>query len=323
MSNIAITNFCNLQCKYCFADDMIQQEKQFMDFPTFQKALRFLAVETPTVVGLIGGEPTLHPDFDLFLDELIDFCQNTESTGLIFTNGIELKRYLPKILSNHIDVLVNCNSPQFQSQEDYAKLLESLEACGDAIEQDIVRCGCNIYLECIDYSYFWNDIVDKYHPPVVRASLVSPGKCYNNWNNQNKKEEYYTLLKPYMMDFIKEADKRNVKICFDCNQIPICMLTPEEKELVVKVSYKLPELQCAGGLDIDINLQGFNCFSTYEYHIGIEHFTSPSELRNYIFLEYLHDLMKQNKGGMCAGCDKGKFHICQGACLSFVKGGIE
>jgi radical SAM protein with 4Fe4S-binding SPASM domain len=321
MSNIAITNICNLQCKYCFADDMIQEESQFMDFATFQRVLHFLAQESPTRVGIIGGEPTLHPQFDLFLDELIDFCYNTESGGLIFTNGINLKPYLPKIIDNKISVLVNCNSPEFQTQEQYQALLGTLDECQEFIESDLIRCGCNIYLECTDYSFFWNDIVDRYHPPIVRASLVSPGKCYSQWNKQDKKEEYYKQLKPFMIDFIKEAKKRNVQICFDCNQIPICMLTPEEKEMLVSVASKFPPLQCDGGLDIDMNLQAFNCFSTYEYRVDIEKFNSPQDVRNYLNMEYLHTLMINNKEGMCQKCEKGALHICQGGCLSFSKGG--
>ena len=321
MPNIAITNFCNLQCKYCFADDMIQEEKKYMSFEDFQKVLRFLAVdEAPEVVGIIGGEPTLHPDFDLFLDELLDFRFHVGSKCLIFTNGIKLQPYLPKILKERIDVLINCNSPQFQPQEDYNQLLQTLEMCGEAIEEDLIRCGCNIYLECKDYSYFWNDIVDKYHCPVVRMSLVSPGKCYNVWNSQEKKYDYYSLLKPYVMDFLREAQKRKVKVCFDCNQIPICMLTPEEMSMVVEVSEKLPRLQCDGGLDIDVNLKGFNCFSTYDHHIEIDKFTSVMEVKTYLLMEHLHSLMKNNKGGMCEGCEKGKLHICQGGCLSFSKG---
>lgn len=322
MPNIAITNYCNLQCKYCFADDMIQEHKEFMNFETFQQILHFLSVETPTRVGIIGGEPTLHPQFDLFLDELEDFCSATDSRGLIFTNGIELEHYISKILDYKFELLVNCNSPQFLSKNNYEKMLSSLNACGDAIKTDVVRCGCNIYLECDDYSYFWNDIVDKFNPTIIRASLVSPGKCYNNWNNQEKKEEYYSLLKPRMINFIKEADRRGVKICFDCNQIPICMLTQEEKDLVIKVASKLPELQCEGGLDIDLDLQAFNCFSTYEHRVNIQQFSAPSEVQNYLMIEYLYDLMKKNKDGMCQNCEKGKMHICQGACLSFAKGGL-
>ena len=319
MPNIAITNFCNLQCKYCFADDMIQEEPEYMSFEQFQKALAFCSSLGSTRIGIIGGEPTLHPQFGLFLDEVIDFCQHTDSKGLIFTNGINLEPYLDKV-GEYIDVLVNCNSPLFQSKEQYEQTLHTLDLCSDLIQKDIVRCGCNIYLDCSDYSYFWKDIVDKYHPPVVRMSLVSPGKCYSSWNTQEKKEDYYSLLKPYVIDFIKEADKRGVKICYDCNQIPICLLTPEEKQLVMKTADELPKLRCDGGMDINIHLEAFMCFSTYDNKVSINQFTNAEDLSYYLLMEHIRLLRDNNKGGMCKYCEKAKLHVCQGGCLSFAKG---
>ena len=42
MSNIAIVNYCNLKCSYCFAEDMIKEENAFMSLADYSKLLDFI-----------------------------------------------------------------------------------------------------------------------------------------------------------------------------------------------------------------------------------------------------------------------------------------
>ena len=63
MANIAITNYCNLKCPYCFADDMIHDDNKNMSLENYVKILRYLIQYNETDIGIIGGEPTLHPQF--------------------------------------------------------------------------------------------------------------------------------------------------------------------------------------------------------------------------------------------------------------------
>jgi hypothetical protein len=39
---------------------------------------------------------------------------------------------------------------------------------------------------------------------------------------------YYNKMKPILFEFLRNADKRKLKVSFDCNQIPFCMFTPDE-----------------------------------------------------------------------------------------------
>ena len=322
MPNIAITNYCNLKCPYCFADDMIQEEKEFITMDNFLTFLSFVSRSGPQRIGIIGGEPTLHPQFGNILYMLNQYCYDAQSTGVVFTNGIELEKWL-NYIGDDVTVLVNCNNPKNQTEKQYSKMIHTLEVAASKgmIESDKVRCGCNIYLDG-DYSYFWN-IVDKFHNPVVRCSIVSPGGCYKKqWSNQESKENYYRKLKPMLIDFVKEADKRNVKIGFDCNQIPICMLTDEEKILIERVAEALYQPICAPVIDVDTSLKAFSCFGTYDSNgAEIKDFNNFEEVQRYLFLEYTSNKIKQNGKGMCEGCKQHELYQCQGGCLSFVENG--
>jgi sulfatase maturation enzyme AslB (radical SAM superfamily) len=70
MANIAINNYCNLKCDYCFADNMIKEANKTMSLDNYIKVLKYLTEQNyEQRIGIIGGEPTLHPQFKEILIE--------------------------------------------------------------------------------------------------------------------------------------------------------------------------------------------------------------------------------------------------------------
>ena len=318
MANIIITNVCNLQCEYCFASSITHQEQKYMSLNNFYKTLAFLNRTPNQRIGLIGGEPCMHPNFQDMLRILNNFCNNTENTAIIFSNGIFLTPYISQL--GCVDVLINCNSPESQGESNYHQMLNSLRLAYNfgLIESDQVRCGCNIHLNQDNYDYFWNDIVDAFDAKIVRCSVASPGGCYQKeWQYQHKKEEYYNQLKPKIMRFIHEAYKRNVKIAFDCNQIPICFFNNEEQALMVKVALTLPQLNCTPSVDIDMDLNAFSCFGSQGESISISEFNTIEELERYLFIKNTIPKIQLNGEAMCGNCNLYKKYQCQGGCLAF------
>ena len=318
MANIIITNVCNLQCEYCFASSITTQEQKYINLDNFCQTLAFLNQSPNQRIGVIGGEPCLHPDFKTILTILNDFCEDTGNSAIVFSNGIFLEEHITQL--GVIDVLVNCNSPESQGQVNYQKMLRSLQVGFEhgLIARDQIRCGCNIHLNQDNYDYFWHDIVDRFGVKIVRCSVVAPGGCYQKeWQYQDKKEEYYSQLKPKIMQFIKEADKRNVKIAFDCNQVPICFFDDSERELVGKVALTFPQLNCTPSVDIDTDLNAFSCFGTQGDSISITQFNNVDELERYLFINNTIPKIHRNGGRMCGDCELYKLYQCQGGCLSF------
>ncbi len=62
---IDITNACEHSCSNCTRMCGHHKKPFFMGFDTFKKAVDSLA-EFPNTIGVIGGEPTLHPEFERF-----------------------------------------------------------------------------------------------------------------------------------------------------------------------------------------------------------------------------------------------------------------
>lgn len=122
MANIVLTTYCNLHCPYCFADKMIKQEDiKNIDLVQFKKILNWL--DGDGRIGLIGGEPTLHPQFKEILEIISNYNQDTEF--ILFTNGIYLEQYIP-FLPKNLSILINLNQPQAMTTQQYLALIKCL-----------------------------------------------------------------------------------------------------------------------------------------------------------------------------------------------------
>lgn len=332
MANIIITDYCNLKCPYCFAEDMIASNKnddnKYISYENFMKILNWMVAQYPQYdeqIGIIGGEPTLHPMFFDILSSTHEYSVRMNTNGLLFSNGVELEKWLPIIAGYKINVLINCNSPKYQSEESYQKTINTIlraESMG-LIDNDRIRLGCNIYLGLEDYSYFWNEMVDKARVHIVRCSVVSPGGCYmDEWRKPEKKEEYYTALKSRFLDFINEAKKRNIVVSVDCNNIPPCYFTDEEKKLILSVVEHSPMTFCKPAIDIDKNLHVTSCFGTYDINKDsneflVTDFANIASVKKYLLYSKNLPKVYANNYGKCGDCNLYKQFECQGGCLSF------
>ena len=88
MPNIAVTNFCNLSCPYCFANEFIaESDKQYLTQEQLITILNFLTTSSRSLgkIGIIGGEPTLHPNIKNLIESVckctiftLNFINNTK-----------------------------------------------------------------------------------------------------------------------------------------------------------------------------------------------------------------------------------------------------
>lgn len=318
MANIAINNYCNLKCDYCFANDMIKEVNKTMSLENYIKILKYLTEQNcEEHIGIIGGEPTIHPQFKDILIETNQCANANKINFTLFTNGIELEPYLSYIGSN-INILINCNDFMKMSFEQVNKFRSTLHHIFQLgwIHNEKVICGCNLHLNEINYNWIW-ELVDAYHIPRLRCSVVSPGGCYTLWR-QNK-DEYFNRMKPIFLNFCREAQRRKVVINIDCGYIPSCYFSKEEIELIKEVTqlkYYHSDNGCNPVMDITPDLQVTPCFGAYKL------FPLDFSKNWYGFIKYINynnNMPKalNNKQGPCATCEKLQNFQCQGGCLAF------
>lgn len=88
--HIEITNACNLECACCTRFCGHHKRPFYMDLSTVEKALQSLEGYKHTV-GIMGGEPTLHPQFREILEIYRQYIPK-ERRGL-WTNGLKWDKY--------------------------------------------------------------------------------------------------------------------------------------------------------------------------------------------------------------------------------------
>lgn len=318
MANIAVTNFCNLKCPYCFADDMICEDKQNITIEQFRKILAWIARTPKNHIGIIGGEPTLHPYFKDILHEVNIYCRDVQTRATLFTNGIYLDKYLPDI-GEGIGLLINCNDPNSmtaQQEKMFRSTLDHLDILGWFRSK--ANCGCNIHIGTDDYSYIW-DLVERYRLGHIRVSVTAPGGQYATWRKD--KEGYYKAMVPIWVKFCQESLDHNVQLNLDCNHIPNCYLTPNEIELqntVLSEECLHQNNVCDPVVDITPDFRATACFGSYD-PVDCEDFNDLLELERYLSYKKSYVRYCANGTGRCADCKNHELMKCQGGCLGFAE----
>jgi molybdenum cofactor biosynthesis enzyme MoaA len=99
MGNVLLTNYCNRRCKYCFAQERIafddagegDESKRFLSFDDLETIIAFFKRSACSQVGLLGGEPTLHPHFPAIIDRFLaeGFRVKLFSNGMMPDTALE------------------------------------------------------------------------------------------------------------------------------------------------------------------------------------------------------------------------------------------
>lgn len=339
MANIMLNYACNLSCSYCFASDFVQHRDSpentcspnNISVENFKRAVNFLAKDKEinpnnhVRIGVIGGEPTLHPRFKELMEILL-YDDRVDSVNL-FTNGLDLDGLFNVLSHAKVTLMVNLNSPDDIGVALYDKIIENLDQMVRDMHMGVggkLGLGINLYRPDFDYSYMVNALV-KYNLRRVRTSIAVP--------NVEKKGnfdllEYFRSMKPLVFAFFKELEKHRIMPTYDCNYLPTCLVTRKEMEWL-KSFWSMENLakcycniaddsRCSPVIDILPDLNAIRCFGMSDQgRVPIHKFNHLGELVNYFTNRY--DIYACNvfNAEACRHCDKSSKMLCTGGCLSF------
>ena len=334
MANIMVNETCNLRCPYCFAEEFVNRSPKEMTLEDFQTALDFVLRDgTDRQVGIIGGEPLLHSH----INEIMRIAINDPRSNIvmIYTNAVELERMDPEVLrSAKFRMLVNCNSPEDIGEKAFEKMWENLMRFkAEHSGADRFRLSVNFYKPDFDYSYII-PIVEEMGFEVIRLSISVPQKG----DLKGKRPlEYFLEMKPLAIKFVGDMIRCGVMTGFDCNFVPACAFTADEREgllgakdvfySAMKKMYSdtfwerviFCELNnCSPVIDILPDLRAIRCFGLSEHtKRDIRDFKGIEELANHYIATVDRPACDICTEDVCEDCYSRETGLCSCGCLLF------
>lgn len=312
MANILLTSRCTRSCPYCFAEkEMTASPSQIMSWENFIYLADFLAASGEKTISLLGGEPTLHPDFVdyiLYLNE-----RNFNIT--VFTNGImsaqrldEVRAHLTELSVKKLTFVCNLNNPeQTPAAPGHAKKIHDFLSVMGRWSQP----GFNIYRQDFDINFIF-DFVNRYgmkrwlrlgiaHPvPGTSGMYILP-------------EEMGQVIER-LYSYRSLFDHFRLKFGPDCG-FPICKFSNEQLGWFYRLSGGgNSRFGCGPAIDITPDMSVYACFPLSKlYRKSLFEFDTMGQVVEF-YLD-IHRKIRAEIPGIypeCDGCVQLTEDVCSG-----------
>lgn len=237
--NILINSYCNLTCPYCFANTTMKEcNNKNMDINDFRFVLNFLRNNGIRSVRLIGGEPTLSPNLELFINTVIRY--KCFDDILIFSNFTFDEQICNMLIEKNnyirIETLPNINEFELLPSKYKYNITRNLE---EFYKNGMLNTiGINIYRPDMKLDQ-WENLIKKYKDKLkaVRYSIAVPSSdvLKNNFDFYS----YYNQFEPILWKLISFIEKYNIPINGDCNNLPTCCYSPELIGMITRYCPKM------------------------------------------------------------------------------------
>lgn len=252
MANLAISAVCNQKCAYCFTGDHLANSgahQDFLDVGDFAMRLDFLDRSGIDQVRLLGGEPTLHPQFL----ELIERTKARSKTIIVFTNGLmpeEVLVGLERLAAKDCNVLVNVNEPTEAGKKTFERQRTVLCRLGER-----AMLGFNIYQTNFQPDFLLSLIAEAKCKPALRLGMAHP--CLSGSNHYIHPKQYRFIAEK-IVRFARTAASDGVRVEFDCGFVR-CMFSDEDLE-ALKTWGADVGWRCNPILDVDLEGRVIHCY---------------------------------------------------------------
>jgi radical SAM protein with 4Fe4S-binding SPASM domain len=263
---------------------------------------------------ILGGEPTLHPDFNDMLAYLLE-----RGFGInVFTNGImadeklvEAAAIFRNISPEKLSFTINLNEPGTSSQslaefESVKRFLSSFS--------DRTTPGFNIYRMDFDLTFIFRLINEYGLNRTIRIGLAHP---IAGRKNKFIKLAGIEKIIGRLFQFLPLMERLHIKPGLDCG-FPMCKFNAEQLGWLYRYTGGHYDFGCAPVIDIGPDMKVWSCFPLSGFHKkSVFEFDSIREIHEYY--ADIHTKVRVEAGGIFTDCDNCLFreeNICKGGCLA-------
>lgn len=315
--NVLITTVCNRRCPYCFAASRVsnapvnieaEQGSPYISMADFDRALRFNSKHEP-VVGILGGEPSLHPQFAGLIEQTwaAGFCAKVFTNGVWAEKTVEAVESLPGRTQKNLRLIVNTNHPDITPEKEriaQERLFSRLPE----------HCSLSFNIHSLEQELgFLVDIILK-HGMVkdIRLGMAAP---LAEQASEFIPVSDYQQTAPLIMALAQRCDEHNIHVGFDCG-FTLCMFTPEQLGLLQTWGADFKAV-CGPVVDVGVDLTAWACFplATLSKSVSIDEFRDSRALSEH-FEEYFESLYETGALPECIDCKHLKRKRCTGGCAA-------
>lgn len=325
MANLAISTVCNQTCAYCFTIDHLQEGRKpgsgsgmgpgpvektnrggFLPITALQERLDFLERSDIREVRLLGGEPTLHPQFV----EVVSRARSADMRVVVFTNGLMPEgalTCLEALPPEGCTVMVNVNQPAPDGGDRaYERRRYTMKRLGMR-----VLPGFNICRSDFEMKFLLSLINETGCKSVIRLGMAQP--CLSG-DNQYIHPNQYRAIAVRIVQFASVAARAGVKLDFDCGFVR-CMFSDEDIEVLEATGANVG-WRCNPILDVDIKGNVIHCYPLSRLsRLPLTPETDASILRR-AFEERTRPYRQTGVFKECSICPFKAAGDCSGGCLA-------
>jgi len=246
---VCITYHCNRNCSFCYSRGLQEEFKEHMSLSDFEFLIRWAKSQGWQSLRLLGGEPTVHPEFKTILG----IARQQGFSLSISTNGL-FDPELNSSFNNCLIEYINFSYPQDQLEPQDMEIFQQNLKKVISKKIPVVLSGI-IYPDKDD----WRQIIDlaKRYPTkaIVRFSMVLPGH-QKHFSPKEFQDHIHDLAKQIL--HISRYAYKNCVAFYFYRPLLLCMFSPEEIKFLRSISPFLCYSRCPlclkGNYDVDLRL---------------------------------------------------------------------
>jgi len=312
MANVLFTLTCNRQCAYCFARDKLDLgadggPARVLSPEGLERVIGFARRSALRRFVILGGEPTLHPDFAALLGRVLR--EPSFRWVVVFSNGLMPGPALDCLAAcgdPRLRVVINLHAPEEDTAEERGRIGEALQRLGG-------RAGIGVTLRRPDQGLdFVADAVRAARGVrEVRLGLAHP---IPGEGNEFARQDDLPGIAARIVDLAGKARAGGFTFSFDCG-FPFCMFTLDQHRELLRCGVKFAS-RCAPVIDIGPDLGLWRCFPLVnEAPRRLEDFETVQQAAD--FYDALHrSYLPMGNRPECPQCRYRAAGLCRGGCLA-------
>jgi radical SAM protein with 4Fe4S-binding SPASM domain len=279
--------------------------KKNMSQETFKNIITWLS-KTPEfkVIHLMGGEPTLHPDFE----GIVEYLLSRDFHITVFSNLAtdQAQVYAEKLADLPVSWVVNINPPNTWNNSQREKIMKALKILGQR-----ATITFNVMPDDDNNNWAIELIKECNLNRGIKIGFVLPTLTGSNFYLD---EDQYDVVAEKVIKLAKDAEQENIRLEYECG-VPTCVFTEEQLGVLWDTGSTF-DSNCCSRMDITPDGEIIYCLPlATKYALHFSEFNTYPDAKNW-FETKLQSYRRLGRTENCFYCNLMRPDACNGGCLA-------